>query len=172
MHYQRFKKHGNPLTNILNTTPETFWARVDRDGPTMPHMDTPCWEWTGYCNHGYGQLSFESRLWHAHQLAYMFSTGIRPTLHVLHECDNRKCCNPLHLREGTNNDNIADAIKRNRKPRGEDTPNATVTERQVRNLKVLLNQGVRLVDAAKQCDMKYYIALHIRLGHSWKHVQI
>ncbi len=173
-HYQRFKKYGNPLTNILNTTPENFWPRISKDGPIMPHMTTPCWEWQGYCHakYGYGQVSFENKLWHTHRLAYFFTTGIRPTLFVLHECDNRKCCNPAHLREGTNDDNIADMIKRGRKPRGEDTPNATITENQVRRLKSLVADGARLIDAAKECEVKYYIALQINRGHSWKHVLV
>ena len=24
-----------------------FWALVDKEGPTQPHMETPCWEWVG-----------------------------------------------------------------------------------------------------------------------------
>jgi len=33
---------------------------------------------------------------------------------ILHSCDNRKCCNPNHLRAGTGKDNYRDALERNR----------------------------------------------------------
>ena len=35
---------------------------------------------------------------------------------VRHVCDNRKCCNPLHLLQGTQLENIQDMIERNRMP--------------------------------------------------------
>jgi hypothetical protein len=31
---------------------EWLWTRVDKDGPTMPGMDSPCWMWTGGTTHG------------------------------------------------------------------------------------------------------------------------
>ena len=35
---------------------ERFWEKVDKDGPTMPGMETQCWVWTASKRCGYGRL--------------------------------------------------------------------------------------------------------------------
>ena len=36
---------------------DRFWEKVDKNGPTQPHMTTPCWVWTGGRGHfGYGSF--------------------------------------------------------------------------------------------------------------------
>lgn len=35
-------------------------------------------------------------------------------MHILHECDNPRCVNPLHLFEGTDKDNSDDKVKKGR----------------------------------------------------------
>lgn len=50
-----------------------------------------------------------------HRIAYTLTKGpIKPGEFVLHSCDNKACCNPDHLRVGTNIDNIRDRLERNR----------------------------------------------------------
>jgi DNA-binding XRE family transcriptional regulator len=52
----------------------------------------------------------------AHRVAYEFGVGPIPDgLFVLHECDNPKCCNPAHLRVGTQAENIRQCVERGRK---------------------------------------------------------
>ena len=42
--------------------PGRFWSKVDRNGPTMPGVDTRCWEWTGGKDaSGYGKFYWEGR---------------------------------------------------------------------------------------------------------------
>jgi hypothetical protein len=36
-------------------------------------------------------------------------------MHILHLCDTRACINPLHLRVGTNTDNIMDSVRKGRR---------------------------------------------------------
>lgn len=89
-----------------------FWAKVDRS--------QECWLWTGQVNNqGYGRFD----LWVdggrervlAHRLAYTLYTGDELGEQVMrHDCDTPRCCNPAHLRIGTQADNIRDAIERNR----------------------------------------------------------
>lgn len=52
-----------------------------------------------------------------HRLIYMLVAGkwINSDTFVLHECDNRKCINPVHLFEGTAQDNTDDMISKGRK---------------------------------------------------------
>lgn len=97
-----------------------FWSKVNKEGPTQPHMSTPCWEWTaGICN-GYGSFGMSSGTERAHRVAWTLTHGDVPTgKQVLHACDHRKCVNPAHLRIGTNADNVQDKMDRGRHPRGE-----------------------------------------------------
>lgn len=86
-----------------------FWKKVDIKGPD------DCWNWTASTNgRGYGYFRFgESKV--AHRVAYILTYGsIDDKLLILHSCDNRLCCNPVHLRQGTRGDNVHDAIDRKR----------------------------------------------------------
>lgn len=98
-HYTRWRKHGDPLALKNHNTHESVWSRVNKNGSLMPHMTTPCWEWTGHCNKwGYGQVRWMNVVWLAHRLIYFLHYGTRPVDLVLHECDNPPCCNPSHLK--------------------------------------------------------------------------
>jgi hypothetical protein len=61
----------------------------------------------------------------------------------LHSCDNRPCCNPGHLFEGTQRDNIADMITKGRgglqagSQRGEKNPRAKITRRKAERIRAL-----------------------------------
>ena len=64
---------------------------------------------------GYGQMPSNpvSRL--AHRWAYTHFYGPIPKgMVVMHECDVRLCCNPLHLKLGTQTDNLNDMNVKNR----------------------------------------------------------
>ena len=52
----------------------------------------------------------------AHRVAFEFhhKRPIEDGKILLHSCDNRKCCNPNHLREGTHKDNSDDKFARGR----------------------------------------------------------
>ena len=73
---------------------------------------------TGLDSHGYGQCRDRQKMRKAHQIAYEHIHKKIPTgMLVLHSCDNRTCINPRHLSLGTNDDNMADMVKRGRAPR-------------------------------------------------------
>lgn len=97
----------------MTNTAEMFWARLDRSDPAR------CWEWHGSgLRTGYGRVSFGGRLWLTHRLAYELANEPIPDgLHVLHRCDNRRCCNPAHLFLGTHADNVADMVAKGRQAR-------------------------------------------------------
>jgi hypothetical protein len=92
---------------------DKFWNQVDR---LHPH---DCWNWTGHCNPvtGYGYFS-NRKYMSSHRMAYELTYGKIPEgMCILHSCDNPKCCNPAHLRVGTQQDNVDDREERNYKRR-------------------------------------------------------
>jgi hypothetical protein len=77
---------------------------------------TGCWNWTGAIDrYGYGNVKRAGKNLRAHRYAYEKLIGPIPAgACVLHSCDNPACCNPDHLRPGSQKDNIRDAIDRGR----------------------------------------------------------
>jgi CRISPR-associated protein Cas1 len=87
-----------------------FWSKVDVKG------DDDCWLWrASESAHGYGQFRFKGTVDKAHRVAWVISNGTIPDgMWVLHRCDNRKCCNPKHLRLGEAQDNVGEEIGKER----------------------------------------------------------
>lgn len=86
---------------------ERFWKKVDKKGPD------DCWEWKGSkSSSGYGHIIFEGKTTDAHRVSYILTHGEIPeNLLVLHNCNNKTCVNPRHLRSGTQSENMHDLAK-------------------------------------------------------------
>lgn len=93
----------------MNLFESRFWARVDMSGG--PHA---CWPWRGYVRPGgYGLLQRQDgKSLMAHRVALQFAEPQPPSTWALHHCDNKPCCNPLHLYWGTPSDNANDRNRR------------------------------------------------------------
>lgn len=90
-----------------NFSQDFFWSKVDRNRGG-------CWIWkAGHFGTGYGAFSIKSTNYGAHVISFLLSGGTltdeKP--HVLHSCNNRGCVNPAHLRAGSQQDNVDDAMK-------------------------------------------------------------
>jgi HNH endonuclease len=98
--------------NLSESDEARFWTYIKKaDG---------CWGWTGKPNGaGYGAMRVNGRTTRAHRVSWVIHNGSIPLgIHVLHRCDNPPCCNPDHLWLGTNADNMADKVRKNRQARG------------------------------------------------------
>lgn len=101
--------------NFKSDTIEDFLEqRIDKDS------ETGCWNWAGHKNKtGYGVIN---NPWYgkfgtpfAHRISYIVHKGpIEKGMFICHTCDNPKCINPLHLYEGTAQDNVDDRTNRGR----------------------------------------------------------
>lgn len=94
-----------------------FFEKVDKNGPVMPGMTTPCWVWTGATNSDYGVMKEPGtkKILRAHVFSWEQKNGPVPSgLFVLHQCDNRPCVRWDHLFLGTNLDNMRDMTLKGR----------------------------------------------------------
>lgn len=78
-----------------------------------------CWNWPRSLKDGYGRVRINGKQEYVHRVSYALFRGEIPDgLVVRHDCDNRRCVNPEHLRIGKISDNIKDRDKRGRTARG------------------------------------------------------
>lgn len=170
---------------MQNLTPydiERFWSKVDR------RSDTECWPWkAGLHSAGYGAFAvrmtgggFTTKP--AHQIAARLAHGPSEGRYVLHSCDNRVCCNPRHLRYGTQHDNVRDAMARNRHvpppppkgnpnpPRGEAVWNHSLTEQKVREIWSLHLSGKTISQIAEAVGAAKHSVHDVCRGRSWRHL--
>lgn len=134
-----------PIPQLTEKNKIDFWKKVDRNGPTMPHMDTPCWIWTAYKNKfGYGRFAISKVIYMAHRVAF-FMENKEPQAgsYTLHKCDNPSCCNPLHLHTGTALENTEDMYSKGREPsrERERNGNSILLEKQVVEIRKIYKTG-------------------------------
>lgn len=175
LHYKRFLTHGDPLFTQLprgdgKTREQRFWSRVDKSPGQGPNGD--CWEWQGKpMKHGYGSMHWGQKSHRTHRLVWMLTYGEMPKMDILHSCDNRICCNPDHLREGTHRDNTNDMLMRERQSRGEHRPNAKLTDADIRAIRAAPKVWGFQTKLSKKYGVPTSSISRILRGTIWKHVE-
>jgi hypothetical protein len=160
--------------NARQPVEKRFWERVNKLSAT------DCWNWTGSMgSHGYGTLSVDGNPRTTHRLAWELTTGPIPDgMHVLHHCDNRRCCNPSHLFLGTNLDNIQDMVKKGRQSKGasknakkgEENVTAVLTAEQVLDIRRRVGNGEHQRDIAKEYGVSQGHVSNLVRRVTWKHI--
>ncbi len=159
-------------------TPETFWNNVTK---TKRHL---CWVWRlGRGRGGYGKAKYQGRTWGAHRLAFTLANGPIPKgRQVNHSCDNRPCCNPRHLKAGTQKQNIQHAVARgrmasgdrqglrrhpHRAPKGERTGSAKLTDTKVI---IIRKSRATVADLATRYRVSKAAIHFVLWRRTWKHL--
>jgi hypothetical protein len=109
-----FNPTKESFVDLLERNIKSFWRKVAISAPEK------CWEWTASLHRGgYGKFTYCTphgrKTRPSHRISLHLATGValNTPLLSLHSCDNKKCCNPAHLRWGTLSDNVKDAYARN-----------------------------------------------------------
>lgn len=154
-------KHG-----VGNTFAERFWSLVAVAEPDH------CWLWqAGKAKAGYGQAWFNGKVENTHRIAWYLVNGKWSANHILHSCDNPPCCNPNHLREGTDQDNSNDKQARGRMARGEKIYGSKLTEENVREIRQMLANGMFQREIAERFGVKRTAISAISTHRHWEHVK-
>lgn len=176
-HLARDIKYGDPLQLSPRygrglTHKERFWSKVDKTQGLG--RDGDCWEWRGGVsgqNRPYGSFTIHYKHWRTHRLAYFWATGVMPTMDVLHSCDNPRCVNPDHLREGTTQDNTQDRHNKGRSARGEKHGQARLTAEIVRSMRKDADNGMTYMDIARKFQASHTHVAGIVKRKRWRHVK-
>jgi hypothetical protein len=136
-----------------------FWEKVEARDPGV------CWPWLGGKQpSGYGRLVTHDRgLVGAHVVSWEVNRGERNGLHVLHRCDNPNCVNPGHLFLGTNDDNIADKMAKQRQKR-------TLSIESARSVRELHASGVPQRAIARALGVSRGCIQGVLRRRSWRYV--
>lgn len=131
-----------------------------------------CWCWIGWIDpKGYGRIKINRKSVRSHRVAMTYHLGreIIPSEQVLHSCDNPRCCNPSHLRLGTNADNMRDVAERGRR-HGDRNNNHTLSHEQASKIIRRANTGERHKDIAKDFQTTRQNVSAIVAGVRWPHL--
>ncbi len=141
--------------------------------------ENDCKEWLGAVrSDGYGIFQIAdggpryTSSHYAHRVSYeLFVSDIPKGLCVLHKCDNRKCVNPDHLFIGTNKDNTADMMKKERGAlkRGSKNPCAKLTESNIKDI-FDFSGTLSQREIAKKFNVTQGLITNILNHRSWKTV--
>ncbi len=126
------------------------------------NIATGCWEWLGSkTKDGYGQLSRDKIVQSfgvkgVHRLTKMLIDDWVPESRheqTRHICSNRACCNPDHLQTGSALDNAADRRRDGTILTGEASPNAKLSDADVRAIRKAAANGEKMKDLANQYNV-------------------
>lgn len=173
---------------ITEKDKQRFWAKVNKNGPIMPGMTTPCWEWIGgISKNGYGVFWLDGKSISAHRASWIIQKGIDIPVGtgwhgtcLLHDCDYKRCVNLEHIDPGTMNDNIQDMVRKGRNKfntnplthlRGSSHGMSKLTEPQVIEILSLSSTHSQRQLAQRFEVSRYTIGLILR-KKTWTHVSI
>jgi hypothetical protein len=153
-----------PVDKISQNLINKFWNKVDKSGD--------CWIFTDKSQKDdYGRVNIRKQIWLAHCFAWFLVKGFQSAHFLLHSCDNKKCVNPSHLREGTHADNAHDKVLRNRQSKGENHGRAKLHDcdiPEIDRLKYIVRMSEQ--EIASIYGVSRTVISHATLRYNWKHI--
>lgn len=155
-------------------TPERFWSNIKFGEPEE------CWEWYGVrFPMGYGRyiivINGQKFVKATRYLYYCLHGDFNFSLCILHaeNCNNPSCCNPNHLRLGTQKENMEQAFRQKRvgKLIGSQKSNSKLNEVQAAEIKAKLFDGIPQYKIASEYGVSQRAINQINIGRTWIHVE-
>lgn len=131
-----------------------------------------CWIWTSRTNNmGYGMVSVAGQTTLVHRVMFEQAFGPIPAgLDACHRCDIPACCNPHHIFIGTRTENMRDAVRKGRVPRGSASSRAKLNETAVAQIRRRAETGECQRRIAEATGLDYRQVNSIVRRRSWRHV--
>lgn len=134
-----------------------------------------CWIWTGSIStSGYGKVLITNspyQLGYVHRVVYEIAHGpIEPGKVLMHRCDDRRCCCPLHLSVGTHKENTNDCLSKGRMAVGERAAAAKLTSEAVQEIRDRYTNGESQGHLAAAFGVRQQQISRIVNRLRWKHV--
>lgn len=132
------------------------------------------WPWSLTAK-GYGQVRLSARTRRVTHLVLELSGKLRPPApadRALHSCDNPPCCNPRHLRWGSDDENQRDRARRNpgTQPVGERNGQSKLTADDVRGIRLVVGMGMPQRELARAYGVSHTAIRRVVSGLTWSHV--
>lgn len=168
------KACSRKCSGLSKRTQPGEWRRPLR--PVTP-MPSPCREWQGYRDQNNYGVRYTGARGHirAHRWVVEQVDGpLLPGEVVMHLCDNPPCFRYDHLRRATQRENFADMVAKGRMvtpgSKGEDHPNALLTDAKVRLIRSRAAQGLTQRSIAAELGVTRYTVGDVLRGRRWRHV--
>lgn len=172
---------------------DRLWLAIDK------RTEDECWPWIAKSRHwkGYGIITIANgkpggvKLVASRMMCFI-AHGPEPfeKAKALHSCDNPPCCNPAHLRWGTQKENVEDAKERDRHvnpprihsnpewnakrlaamPKGEALHNQSLSEEKTREIWRLHFEHKSASEIAKIVGSSAHVVYDVCRGRSWRHL--
>jgi hypothetical protein len=104
-------------------------------------------------------------------VSFFLAHGRWPDPCGCHSCDNRPCCNPAHIWEGTRAANMKDCQRKGRIARGSQNGQAKMKESQVRQALKWRSKGWTYKRIATRLNVPLSTVGHACDGNTWKHLR-
>lgn len=144
------------------------------DDKYVPEPMSGCWLWTAHLiNSGYGVISINNRPELAHRVSVKLSGREISGKVVRHKCDNPVCVNPDHLITGSQSDNMADKVAKDRQQNGERCRKSNLTEADVEHIRsvAVKGHGGNIKSLCEQYGITTSSMLDIVNRKTWNHVR-
>lgn len=156
---------------LMNIIPKISKKRIERLR-SLVKKTRKCWNWTGCTTKGgYGQFKINGKKYYVHRIVYYLYYG-QPRGIIMHTCDNPSCCNPKHLKDGTQAENLADMVRKGRqnrvdKAKGENNGNSKLTEKKVKQIRKMPGTQKEI---AKLSGVSQNQISRIKNKRNWTHI--
>jgi hypothetical protein len=170
-HYLRKCRHGSPYGGGPSITSKLVVD--DFIKKALSASPDECLSWPFNIDlAGYPKIKRKRKTQHAHRHIFELKGGPPPdeSLQAAHNCGNRTCCNPWHIRWATAKENQADREIHGTRIHGEDCNLSRLTNESVSIIKRRIIEGRRQYLIAKEFGVSKGVINNIKKGRTWARI--